>query len=92
MPAIVMIQSVKSISYFSAQMGRVFVSPFLPISDENLGVKGEKFLQIFENRDNIEKLINAIEEMAKAEEEKKSAEKETEKTPNKKWWRRFLSL
>lgn len=90
-PAVFMIQSVRPLSYFGAQMGRLFVTPFLPIFDESLGIKAEKFLEIFENRGNIDKLINAVEELSRLEEEQKKAEKSKtpEKSPNK-GWRRFL--
>jgi len=42
-------------------MGRLFVSPFLPALGENIGISGEKFLQIFEKHENVEKLIKTIE-------------------------------
>jgi len=99
--AIIMIESVTPLSYIGSQMGRFFVSPFFPAFGENLGISGEKFFQIFEKRENVEKLIKAVEELTRQEEERKEAEKaeklerkcvenETGETHNKKWWRRFL--
>ena len=73
--AILMIESVKPLSYIGAQMGRLFISPFLPALGENVGIIGEKVLQIFEKRDNVEKLIKAVEALAREEEEKKKTEK-----------------
>jgi len=101
MAAILMIESVKPLSHIGSQMGRLFVSPFLPVLGENFGIGGEKFIQIFEKRDNVEKLIKAVEELTREEEEqkktekaekleKKRAETETGETPNKKAWWRFL--
>ncbi len=101
MAAILMIESVKPLSYIGTQMGRIFVSPFLPVLGENIGISGEKLFQIFEKRDNVEKLIKAVEELTLEEEERKKAEKakkldeksaETEsgETLKKKGWRRFL--
>jgi len=99
MAAIFMIESVKPLSYIGARMGRFFISPFLPAFGENLGISGEKFLQIFEKRENVEKLIKAVEELTQEEEEQKKAKKakkleekraETGEPPRKKGWRRFL--
>ena len=75
MAAILMIESVKPLSYIGTQMGRFFVSPFLPVFGEDIGIGGEKFLQIFEKRENVEKLIKAVEELALEEEERNKAEK-----------------
>jgi hypothetical protein len=98
--AIFMIESVKPISYIGTQMGRLFFSPILPFFGEDIGISGEKFLQIFAKRDNIEKLIKTVEKLAKEEEDRKkdekakkldekSAEGETGEAP-KKGWRRFI--
>ena len=73
--AILMIQGVKPLSFIGAQMGRFFVSPFLLAFDKNVGIGAEKFLQIFEERDNMEKLIKAVEELKREEDEGKKAEK-----------------
>ena len=78
-------------------MGRFFISPFLPVFGENIGIGGEKLLQIFEKQENLEKLVKAVEELEREDEERKKVEKlerkrvEAEKgeTP-KEGWRRFL--
>ena len=99
--AILMIETVKPLSFIGAQMGRFFVSPFLPILSENVGITGEKFFKIFEKRDNVEKLIKTIEKLTQEEEERKKTEKakklaekkakmEEGGEPEKKGWRRFL--
>lgn len=97
--AILFIESVKPLAYIGGQMGRLFISPFLPAFGENIGQGGEKFFTIFEKRENVEKLITLLEKMAK-EEEKKPKEKsekpkeeqktEAEEAPPKMGWRRFL--
>lgn len=95
--AILMLESVKPLAYIGGQMGRFFVSPFLPALGETIGQGGEKFFGVFEKRDNVEKLIKLLEKMAKEEDEQKEelkktkkAKAETEGTPSKKGWRRFL--
>ena len=98
--AILMMESVRPLTFIGAQMGRFFISPFLPIFGEDIGISGEKIFQIFEKRDNMEKLIKAVEGLTREEEERKKAEKaeklerksvetDTGET-HKKGWRRFL--
>jgi len=96
--AILMLESVKPLTYIGGQMGRFFVSPFLPALGEKIGQSGEKFFTVFEKRENVEKLITLLEEMAKEEDKmkeeskkaKKAQEAEAEETPREKGWRRFL--
>ena len=38
-------------------MSRVFLAPFLPALGPNLNDMGEKYITVFENRDNLEKVI-----------------------------------
>ncbi len=82
-------------------MGRFFISPFFPAFGENIEISGEKFLQIFEKRENVEKLIKAVEELSRKDEARKKAEKlerlerkkveaDTGGTPERKGWRRYL--
>ena len=99
--AILTIQSFKPMSFIGTQMGRLFLSPFLPAFGEDIGLSGEKLLQIFEKRKNAEKLIKAVETLAREEKERKKAEK-AEKlerkrvesgardTHKKNGWRRFI--
>lgn len=91
--AILMIETIKPLSYIGAQMGRFFFSPFLPVFGENAGIGGEKFFQIMEKRENVEKLIKAVEKLTQEEEERKKAEKAKMVEggePEKKGWRRFI--
>ena len=91
--AILMIESVKPLSYIGAQMGRFFISPFLPIFGKDIGINGEKFLKVFEKRDNVEKLVKAVEELERKKEELKKAEKAKmaeDGEPKRKGWKRFL--
>ena len=89
-PAIILLESVKPLTYIGSQMGRVFVSPFLPIFGDEIGLTGEKLLRVFEKRENVEKILNHLEEMSREEERKKSEKKSEESEQEKKGWRRFL--
>ena len=99
--AILMIESVKPLTFLGVQVGRLFLSPILPALGKDIGMSGEKFFQIMEKHENVEKLIQAIEKLTQEEEERKKAEKakklEEKKAkmaeggePERKGWRRFL--
>ncbi len=96
--AILMIETAKPLSYIGGQMGRLFLSPFLPAFGEGIEIGGEKFLTIFEKRENVERLLQRIEELTKEEEEREKERKAQEKARReeageeapKKGWRRFL--
>ena len=100
-PAILVFASIKPLSFIGAQMGRFFISPFLPAFGENIGISGETLLQIFEKHENVKKLLKSVEALSREEEERKKAEKaeklerkrveaDTGGTHKKKGWRRFL--
>ncbi len=72
-------------------MGRLFITPYLPFFGENIGLKGEKFLTIFEKRENVEKLIKLLKK--KAEEKPEKAKEQTTEikyATARRGWRRFL--
>jgi len=86
--AIMMLESVKPLVYIGGQMGRFLISPFLLIFGEKVSIYGDKFFTIFEKRENVEKLIRLLEEMAEAE--KGAQKREDQGAQQKKGWRRFL--
>jgi hypothetical protein len=97
--AILMLESVKPLTWIGSQMGRFFLSPFLPAFGDTISMGGEKLFQVFEKHDNVEKLITRLEQLAQEEKEKPKAkavepegaeEAEPVETPQKKGWRRFL--
>lgn len=91
--AILIFESVKPLSYMGSQMGRLFLSPFLPAISKDVGIGGEKLFQIMEKQENVEKLIEAVEKLTQGEEERKKAEKvklAEEGELERKGWRRFI--
>jgi hypothetical protein len=95
--AILTLESVKPLVYIGGEMSRVFLAPFLPVLGQDLNQMGEKYITVFEDRDNIEKLIHLLEEKVKEEEaeneklkqekaERKSMEGEIQKKGWAKWW------
>jgi len=100
--AILFLESYKPMSRVGASMGQVFLFPLLPLLGDNAIVKGEKFFQIYQEHENVEKLIQRLEDIAahgikpeekktEIEEQKEGEEEEGEKpVQEKKGWRKYL--
>ena len=90
--AIIVIRSLEPLNYIGTQAGRLFVSPFLPAFGDSIGITGNKLMQIFEKSDNVKKLLDLLEEMAKKEADSKVDDiKDPEnKITIKKGWRRYF--
>ena len=100
--AILFLESYKPMSRVGASMGQVFLFPLLPLFGDNAIVKGDKFFRIFQEHENVEKLIQRLEDIAahgikpkekKTEtiEEKEGEEEEEEKpVQEKNGWRKYL--
>jgi len=95
---IMFLESLKPISRYGSSMGQIFISPMLPILGDNLMMKGDKAMRVFERDENVEKLIQRLEDMAVngIEDEKETKEEPSNKedeevvTEDKKGWRRYL--
>jgi len=95
---IMFLESLKPISRYGSSMGQIFISPMLPILGDNLMMKGDKAMRVFERDENVEKLIQRLEDMAvngiedetETKEEPSNKEDEEVVTEEKKGWRRYL--
>lgn len=95
---IMFLESLKPISRYGSSMGQIFISPMLPILGDNLMMKGDKAMRVFERDENVEKLIQRLEDMAvngiedetETKEEPSNKEDEEVVTEDKKGWRRYL--
>ena len=65
--AILTLESVKPLVYIGGEMSRLMISPFLPALGPAANELGENLINVFEERDNVEKLITILEEMARGE-------------------------
>ena len=75
--AILTLESLKPWSYVGGELVRATLAPFMPAMGESLGLTSEKMLQVFEDRKNIEQLIQLLERNLKREEaERKQKRKE----------------
>lgn len=62
-PAIILFEGSKPIVWIGGEMSRVFITPFIPIISEKWGIKAEKFVNVFEKRENVEKLLKKLENL-----------------------------
>ena len=65
--AILTLESVKPLVYIGGEMSRLMISPFLPALGPAVNELGENLINVFEDRENVEKLIVILEEMARGE-------------------------
>ena len=65
--AILTLESVKPMVYVGGELSRVVLAPFLPALGPQYNMLGEKLIYVFEDRKNIEKLIQILEQMTKGE-------------------------
>jgi hypothetical protein len=66
-PTILLLEAIKPLNYIGSQLGRFFVSPFLLFLGEDISSTGEKLFQVFDKRENIEKIVIRIEELSNEE-------------------------
>ena len=77
--AILLLESSKPLVWIGGEMGRFFITPFVPIISDKWGVTSEKFFLVFEKRENIERLLKRLEELTQEDEVKKREEKAARK-------------
>ena len=96
--AIMFLESLKPISRYGSSMGQMFVSPLLPFLGDNVMVKGDKAMRVFEDTQNVERLIQRLEDLAvngldPEQEIKQEPEYQENKEPHEeenKGWRKYL--
>ncbi|MEM2996847.1 MAG: hypothetical protein QXK52_04995, partial [Candidatus Bathyarchaeia archaeon] len=71
------------------QMGRFFISPLLYGLGDKISLGSEKLFMVFENRDNLEKLIRMLEQKAEEEMRKREEARRDKEEPAEKPLRRF---
>ena len=63
-PAILTLRSATPLSFIGSQMGRAMVVPWFGIFGWDAMTKADIYMEVFENRKNVEKLVRRIEELA----------------------------
>lgn len=102
MAAIMTLESLKPIVYVGGELTRLTLSPFFPLLGSDISIWGEKLIDVFEDRKNINKLILLLEKMSEekpteddpvqeAEETETDPDADEQETKNEKsGWRRWL--
>ena len=80
MPAIMALESLKPLAYVGGELTRLTLSPFFPMLGSNIDMWGEKVINVFEDRKNIDKLILLLEKMPDEEAADSEPAQETEET------------
>jgi len=79
---VVLLESVRPLWRTGTQLGRVFLTPFLPI----LGDRGDAYFSTFDKRQNVDRLIRLLETLSEDRREGQDQRKEGENRSRKKWW------
>lgn len=58
-----LLESGKPLIWLGTQFGRVFITPFTPLVSEDFGNQSEKFFNVFEKKENVDKLLKRLEEL-----------------------------
>lgn len=80
MAAIMALESLKPLAYVGGELTRLTLSPFFPMLGSNIDLWGEKVIHVFEERDNIDKLILLLEKMSNEEDMEPDPDQEIEET------------
>ena len=80
MPAIMALESLKPLAYVGGELTRLTLSPFFPMLGSNIDMWGEKVINVFEDRKNINKLILLLEKIPDEEAADPELAQETEET------------
>ena len=88
--AILILESIKPLASVGGQFARYVVAPFIPFIGDN----SSPFFATFQNKNNVERLIQTLEEKGRKDEEEKKRLKQARKAENKespkKGWRKYL--
>ncbi|MCB2171997.1 hypothetical protein KQH65_04595 [archaeon] len=81
MPAIMALESFKPLMFVGGEMARLTLSPFFPIFGANVDLWGQKLIYVFEEKENVDKLITLLEKMSTGEYEEETSEEAPEEDP-----------
>ncbi len=65
--AVMALEIGKPFSYIGGQMGRLFLTPFLPALGDSVNDLGNKMITILEEREMLDKLIKKLKQLEEAE-------------------------
>lgn len=63
-PAILALETARPLSFIGSQMGRALIAPWFGIFGWDAMTKADNYMEVFEDRKNVEKLVHRIEDLA----------------------------
>lgn len=69
--AVFLLETFKPVAWISGELGYFFLAPFLPLLDD----KGYDFIDTFEQRKNIDRLLKRVKQLVKEKEKTKKKKK-----------------
>ena len=63
-PAILALETARPLSFIGSQMGRAMIAPWFGVFGWDAMTKADNYMEIFEDKKNVKKLIRRIEELA----------------------------
>ena len=63
-PAILALETARPLSFIGSQMGRAMIAPWFGIFGWDAMTKADNYMEVFEDKKNVEKLVRRIEELA----------------------------
>ena len=63
-PAILALETARPLSFIGSQLGRAMVAPWFGVFGWDAMTKADSYMEVFEDRGNVVKLIRRIEELA----------------------------
>ena len=63
-PAVLALESVRPLSFIGSQLGRAMIAPWFGIFGWDAMNKADNFMEVFEDKENVKKLVRRIEELA----------------------------
>lgn len=63
-PAILALETARPLSFIGSQMGRAMIAPWFGIFGWDAMNKADNIMEVFEDKENVKKLVRRIEELA----------------------------
>ncbi len=63
-PAVLALESVRPLSFIGSQLGRAMIAPWFGIFGWGAMMKADNYMEVFEDKENVKKLVRRIEELA----------------------------
>jgi len=63
-PAILALETARPLSFLGSQMGRAMIAPWFGVFGWDVMNKADNYMEVFEDKMNVKKLVRRIEELA----------------------------